>query len=254
MCISRTRSTECIENECLSQRVGQVFLGSNHRCDTHHGVVHGHTKVVDRNTASTAQQDKVSDGAFGIPRNRTTHNIVDDHACSFWYFESNRIRDAFLHLLLHEFGVGVSPTIVVSRRDSCGLLLCAHFFQFFLGTETTIRTSFTQQSPCNLLVDDVSFTLTVRTKRSKRWFAIHWTFVPIESKPLQIRHDGSLGFLGRSCKIRIFHSDDKTRIFTRKVKLSFLCRKPIVQCSSGSSNMKTSCWTWSKTKSWWTIE
>mmetsp|Transcript_2106 Transcript_2106/g.6072 ORF Transcript_2106/g.6072 Transcript_2106/m.6072 type:complete len:541 (-) Transcript_2106:211-1833(-) len=236
MRISRTRSTKSIEDEALPQGVGKMLLGANDGGDAHAGIIDGDTEVVNRYARRT-EEDKVTDGGFSIPGYSSADSIFDDDTSVGGNLEADGVRGTFGHLLRHEVWISIAPSAVVSGGHAFCLLLGLHLLELLLGAEAGIGLAFVNQLLGELGIDLIALGLTVGTILGKRHV---WAFVPVQSEPLQISENRLLTLLGRSSKISILHAQNECTIIVGEIELTLLRNKPIVQSSTGSTNVKTS--------------
>mmetsp|Transcript_4545 Transcript_4545/g.10933 ORF Transcript_4545/g.10933 Transcript_4545/m.10933 type:complete len:403 (+) Transcript_4545:1541-2749(+) len=236
MRISGTRGTKSIKNKALPQGVGKMLLGANDSGDAHAGIIDGDTEVVDRNAGRT-EEDKVTDGGLGIPRYSSTDGIFNDDAGVGGDLEADGVPGTFGHLLRHEVWISVTPSAVVSSGHTFGLLPSLHLLELLLGAEAGIGLVLINQLLGELGVDLITLGLTVGTILGERHV---WAFVPVQSKPRQISKNRLLTLLGRTSKISILDTQNESSIIVGKIEPALLRNEPIVQSSTGSTNVKTS--------------
>mmetsp|Transcript_22487 Transcript_22487/g.62414 ORF Transcript_22487/g.62414 Transcript_22487/m.62414 type:complete len:323 (-) Transcript_22487:286-1254(-) len=249
MGISRTRSIQSIQHQCLSHCVGQMFLCTDDSGDAHGSIIHRDTKIVNRDT-TTAHKNKITHRRLSIPADGSPNHIVDNNASVIGNLESNCKGLVFVQHFFNQSWIGISPTAVVTRGLASSLLFGLHFLQFLGSAKTPVSFTFLQKTRNSIIINSSTLRLTVWAVGSI--FNVR-AFVSVQPQPLQISHDGILRFFCRSRHISIFHTQHKGGISSRKVELSFLGNKPVVQRGSGPSNVQTTRWTGGKSHARWFI-
>jgi hypothetical protein len=141
MSILRTRGAQGIQNEGLPNSVGQVFFGADNSRDAHEGIIYGHTKVVNRDSIRS-QKDKISNSRVSVPSNSFTDDILNHNPSALGNLESHGERSPYVQHLVDFFLWSVTPTSIITRRNTRRLLLCLHFLQLFRGAKAPVRFTF----------------------------------------------------------------------------------------------------------------
>mmetsp|Transcript_22575 Transcript_22575/g.38678 ORF Transcript_22575/g.38678 Transcript_22575/m.38678 type:complete len:242 (-) Transcript_22575:598-1323(-) len=144
VCITRPGRTERIQNQSLTQRIGQVFLRANHGGNSHGGIVNGHAEVVNGYAART-KQDEVSNSRLGIPRDGATNGIIDDNTGAGGDLETHRVGISGRNFIGNQLRISITPRAIVAGWDALGLHFQFHLFQFFRCAEAGVGLTFVDE-------------------------------------------------------------------------------------------------------------
>ena len=205
---------QCLVDDQLARRVGQVFFRTDDVGDVHEGIVEDDAVVIDRDAVGF-DDDEVAD-VVGIEGYMTADEVVQFDSFVLRRLDADDVGTAFLEVLFDRFLGQVSAFAGVDRRFPFGQEL----FRIFL-------------------INAQAFSLAVRAIGAADVDA----FIPGDAQPFQGFLDVFFRFRRRTLAVRIFDADDELTVVV-------LGNEVVEQCRTGTADVERACRARSKTNAY----
>ena len=228
---------QCLVDDQLARRVGQVFFRTDDVGDVHEGIVEDDAVVIDRDAVGF-DDDEVAD-VVGIEGYVTADEVVQFNRFVLRRLDADDVGTAFLEVLFDRFFGQVSAFAGVDRRFPFGQLSLFFRFQFFRRAEAVVGLAFGQELFRIFLINAQAFSLAVRAIGTADVDA----FIPGDAQPFQGFLDVFFRFRRRTLAVRIFDADDELTVVV-------LGNEVVEQCRTGTADVERACRARSKTNAY----
>ena len=227
----RSLKAQCLINQNLTRRVGQVVVATNHMRDVHVRIVADHGEVIGRRAIGAHQNHVVHD--IGRETHVAIHGVVElDGAMVLGHLQAPHMRLTCVDARLRFFGGKRTAGAVVARIAALGFLgSLALGVERFLRAEARVHRAALFELLQGSLVGVEALGLLVGAEITAHLGAL----VPIEAEPAHSAQNDLRVFLGGALGIGVLDAQHERAARGAS-------KRPVVNSRAGATDMKLARW------------